>query len=91
MPPNLKHVKHPWPKRHSTCSTPHRDQTQTTMVHDPRLRRRTEHRPPRVVHDDALWHEGPDQERMRKTTRHEGPRETRPDRPTPDAGFDRSR
>jgi hypothetical protein len=52
---------------------------------EPRLRRRTDRRQQRLVHDDALWHEGPDDRRSRKTQRHEGPRETRRDRPTPDS------
>jgi len=56
--------------------------------HEPRLRRRTDRRQPRLVHDDALWHEGPDDRRSRQTKRHEGPRETRRDRP--DAESERS-
>jgi len=91
MTPNLKHPKHPWPKPPAVNSTAQRTQALKTLIPDPRLHRRTEHRPPRVVHDDALWHEGPDEERMHKTTRHEGPREPRRDRPSHAAHFDRSR
>lgn len=90
MPPQL--IKHRWPARKADSARPaHRDDTRSHVNHDPRLRRRTERRQPRVVHDDALWHEGPDHERTRKTRRHEGPREPRRDHPTPDAEFDGSR
>ncbi|HEY6514219.1 MAG TPA: hypothetical protein VI032_19740 [Burkholderiaceae bacterium] len=84
MLPQLPSRKRPCAKRHAQASpwSPRADQTRAP-TREPRLRRSTERRPP-LVHDDALWHEGPDCERMRKTRRHEGPREPGGDRPDDD-------
>jgi hypothetical protein len=88
MPPDLPHVKQRWTKR--ACQSAERAAPRddaVSMNRDPSLRRRSERRPPRLVHDDALWHEGPDEQRTRRR-RHEGPREPRRDHPSPD--FDTS-
>ena len=59
-----------------------------TADREPRWRPRVDPRQPRTVHDDPLWHEGPDEQRARQARRRREPRETRRDRP--DARFERS-